>query len=374
MLFYRARLRLKQLHLKHFSQIIKPTLFVLLGLLAIAFIIFVVGFAPNLLYPSLGDGELSHLGVKGPSILTAQNDRFTLQNAARTTLLQGLGGLAVIIGLYFTWRQVKTSRDMHSTDRFIRAMDQLGQPDKTTEVALGGIYGLERVARDSPDDRRSIGEVLTAYIRTRNEVFSDRPDDGLPSLIQRSPDIQAAISVLGRGKFCDVRLLIERDIRILDLSGADLRHADLSNADLRGSWMNGAKLYRAFLNGADLSWVDFGNANMQHIIANGTEFSNAWFHSADCKDGSFDHAKFDGAILQGADLQGAHLRGASFQDALLGEANLSGANIKDVIFRNTEADDTTVWPSGFDPSAFDITIRVRDRNFPSLLPPTRSSS
>jgi uncharacterized protein YjbI with pentapeptide repeats len=61
--------------------------------------------------------------------------------------------------------------------------------------------------------------------------------------------------------------------------------------------MSGAKLYRAFVVDADLSWVDFGNSNMQHIIANGTEFSNAWFHSADCKDGSFDHAKFDGAIL-----------------------------------------------------------------------------
>jgi hypothetical protein len=33
------------------------------------------------------------------------------------------------------------------------------------DVTVGGIYALERIARDSPDDRAAIGEVLTAYVR-----------------------------------------------------------------------------------------------------------------------------------------------------------------------------------------------------------------
>jgi Pentapeptide repeats (8 copies) len=351
-----------------------PAAVILLGLLAIAFLVFVIGIAPSLLYPPIGDRELSRLGVTGRDAFAVQNDRLMLQNAARTTLLQALAGLAVIAGLYFTWRQVKTSRDMHSTDRFIRAMDQLGRPDRTTEVALGGIYGLERVARDSSVDRRSIGEILTAYIRTRSGEFSDRRDEELPPLLQRAPDVQAAIAVLGRGKFSDVRLLVDRGIRVLDLSTADLRHADLTHLELQGAWMTSARLYRAVLLDADLSWVDLGDANMQHVIANGTRFANAWLHSADCKDGHFDHANFDGAILQGTDLQGAHLVGASFRDAFLPEANLSAANLKGAVFANTEADDVTVWPSGFDPSAFGIRIRNNERDAPSFLPPTRPRS
>ena len=178
-IFIRGRLLIKHLYRKLVNAVAKPIIFLAFALLAIAFLIFVIGVAPRLLYPSIGYRDLSRLGVTGQDAFVDQNDRLMLQNGARTALLQGLAGLAVLIGLYFTWRQVGTSRDMHSTDRFIRAVDQLGRPDKTTEVALGGIYGLERVARDSPADRRSIGEILTAYVRTRNMEFSDKPDGEL---------------------------------------------------------------------------------------------------------------------------------------------------------------------------------------------------
>jgi hypothetical protein len=33
-------------------------------------------------------------------------------------------------------------------------------------VRLGGIYALERIVNDSPDDRAIIIEVLTAFVRT----------------------------------------------------------------------------------------------------------------------------------------------------------------------------------------------------------------
>ena len=369
-----SRRLLNRMHASRLRPVAKRAAVVLFVLLGIAFVVFVIGFAPQLLYPSVGQRELSRLGVTGQSVFTVQNNRFTLQNAARTTLLQGLGGLAIIVGLYFTWRQVQNSRAVHSTDRFIRAVDQLGRPDKTTEVALGGIYGLERVARDSPSDRRSIGEILTAYIRTCDSDFSDKPDDDIPPLIQRAPDVQAAISVLGRGRFSDVRLWVDKGIRVLDLSEADLRNADLSNLDLRGAWMIQTKLYQASLLEADLSWVDFDHASMQHVIANLANFSNASFHSVDGKDGSFYGAKFDGAILQGADLQGAGLERASFRDAFLGEANLSGANIKDAVFKGAVADECTVWPDHFDPLAFGIKIRTKDKDLPSFLPPTRPST
>jgi hypothetical protein len=52
------------------------------------------------------------------------------------------------------------------TDRFSRAIDQLGQEgtDKL-DLRLGGIYGLERIMRDSSADEPAIVEVLCAFVR-----------------------------------------------------------------------------------------------------------------------------------------------------------------------------------------------------------------
>jgi len=53
-------------------------------------------------------------------------------------------------------RTLETTREGQITERFTRAIDQLGHAH--LDVRLGGIYGLERIARDSPDNRVAIGE------------------------------------------------------------------------------------------------------------------------------------------------------------------------------------------------------------------------
>ena len=44
-----------------------------------------------------------------------------------------------------------------------RAIEQLGNAD-SIDVHLGGIYSLERIAKDSPDDRVTVFEVLCAFV------------------------------------------------------------------------------------------------------------------------------------------------------------------------------------------------------------------
>jgi hypothetical protein len=86
-------------------------------------------------------------------------------NSARTTLVQALVGLAALAGIFVGWQQLQIDRDQSRTDRqqltaqltltrqgqvaerFTRAVDQLGSA--RLEQRLGGIYGLERIARDS---------------------------------------------------------------------------------------------------------------------------------------------------------------------------------------------------------------------------------
>jgi hypothetical protein len=66
-------------------------------------------------------------------------------------------GLALLFGLYFTWRRVEISQqtlevqqDQQVTERFTRAIDQLGATDDNgnprLEIRLGGIYALQRLS------------------------------------------------------------------------------------------------------------------------------------------------------------------------------------------------------------------------------------
>src|SRR5215208_7598507 len=91
-------------------------------------------------------------------------------------MAQIAGGLALLFGLYFTWRRVEisqrtleTQQDQQVTERFTQAIDQLGATDdkgnKRMEIRLGGIYALERIARDSERDHWPIMETLTTYVR-----------------------------------------------------------------------------------------------------------------------------------------------------------------------------------------------------------------
>src|SRR5215208_6966920 len=223
-------------------------------------------------------------------------------------MAQIAGGLALLFGLYFTWRRVEisqrtleTQQDQQVTERFTRAIDQLGATDdegnKRLEIRLGGIYALERIAQDSPKrDYSTVLEVLSAYVRentsrstkenanpntepnteaehplrrrlrrlhtvfisreAEQEVGADQPET--ESQLNRPPptDVQAILEVLSR-----LRKLVESGIVSEELGAAiDLREAYLSGANLSGANLSEAGLYGAYLIRADLSGANLSGA------------------------------------------------------------------------------------------------------------------
>lgn len=92
-----------------------------------------------------------------------------LENDARATLIQGLGGAVLLIGLYLTLKNLQLTQDRQITEHYTRAVEQLGS-DKL-EVGLGAIYALEPIARDSERDHWLIMEILTAYVRERAPIY-----------------------------------------------------------------------------------------------------------------------------------------------------------------------------------------------------------
>src|SRR5215216_6206665 len=150
------------------------------------------------------------------------------KQALVVTLAQILAGTALLSGLYFTWRTLQVNREGQITERYTRAIDQLGKTDgegnKLFEIRLGGIYALERIARESEEDYWPIMEILTAYVR---QHAPRRPAEAqqVPGL---AADIQAIITVIRQR----TRYYGHGEPTPLDLHGTNLTGASLSEANL----------------------------------------------------------------------------------------------------------------------------------------------
>jgi hypothetical protein len=62
--------------------------------------------------------------------------------------------------------QTNADRQRRITESFAKAVEQLGS-DKL-EVRLGGLYSVERISKESPDDYWTVMENLTAFVRERS--------------------------------------------------------------------------------------------------------------------------------------------------------------------------------------------------------------
>ena len=236
------------------------------------------------------------------------------------------------------------------TDRYTKAIEQLGS-DKL-DVRIGGIYALERIARDSPRDHHTITEVLAAFIRDHShEQWPPAEDAAEPPARTTRPDVLAAATVIGRRSSemeeqlnLDGAILVHADLSIMHFKNADLTRANLSSANLSGIVLSGAVLNYATLTGA------FGpGADLSFALLVGADLTGAKLEYP-----NLGNAKLPRATLTGAKLPRAHLASANLTDANLASANLTGANLNSadlmgVDFHSTDLTDTDLtnarWPS-----------------------------
>ena len=225
---------------------------------------------------------------------TAALHETALDNARGRLLTLGAGLLAAG-ALLFTARNFVLSREGQVTDRYTKAIEQLGS-DKL-DVQIGGIYALERIAHDSARDQPTVMEVLSAYARAHS-YHVEIPREVWP--LTTPTHVQAALTVVRRRD-------AGRDIRPIDLKGAYLPSADLSGAHLSGANLHLTNLYNANLYNANLYGAQLTSANLSgaHLV----------------------DANLSGADLTSANLSGAHLVDANLSGADLTSANLSGADL-----------------------------------------------
>jgi hypothetical protein len=301
------------------------------------------------------------LGAQARTLSPA--DKAKAMNDVRATLLQGIGGAVILLGAYFTYRQLQTGREQlqiaqqgQVTERFTRAIDQLGHPE--LDVRLGGIYALERIANDSPNDRATIAEVLTAFVRGHapwpprlpGQYRADAPIEQVPELQARAPDVQAALTVLAR------RQPLPKPRGRLDLEASDLRKARLEDADLQDASLAKANLQETILDAANLQGAILYNVNLQGAVLADAKLQKASFDGAQLQGAHLERAQLQGAILDGANLQGADLERAQLQGARLRYTQLQGAELA-----GAHIDPRTTLPDDFDARRAGVVIRVDGR-------------
>ncbi|MFF3959846.1 pentapeptide repeat-containing protein, partial [Streptomyces sp. NPDC001890] len=284
-----------------------------------------------------------------------------------------LPGLAAVLALLFTWREVRVAEQGQLTSRFNDAITNLGS--QSLDVRFGGIYALERIMQDSPRDQPRIISVLSAYIRSHAPVpadgFAKEPKDLAVTLKRRpSTDVAAVMNVLAHrppGHDGGAQLDWNRtDLRGLTLfawdikdiaeipkggelpstrssfsyavmEGADLRHAVLAGVDLRNAFaseanMSGATFLRASLTHSQLYGADLTGAALVETDLTGADLSSANLHETelgrrpDAPVGT-ESSNLTNAVLWDADLTGASLHGTNLTGAILVDANLKGASL-----------------------------------------------
>lgn len=113
-----------------------------------------------------------------------------------------IGGLTAVLGavvafpftlirLKYNERQTQSQEEGLITDRTHKAIEQLGH--ESPAVRLGAILQLERILRDSRQDRELVLNVLNAHIKHHQDDLKTEVDE-IPI------DVQAALDVLFRNK------------------------------------------------------------------------------------------------------------------------------------------------------------------------------
>jgi uncharacterized protein YjbI with pentapeptide repeats len=251
-------------------------------------------------------------------------------------------------------RTLEATREGQITERFTRAIDQLGHA--RLDVLLGGIYALERIMVDSPRDHPTIVEVLERAPADRASwEGAEPPTFEQPDSPSPPADIRAAVTVIGR-RPADRTERGRIDLQFSDLRGIDLYQANLAGirmpaADLRQALLVEVDLSASFINGANFDGAQLGQTSFRDAYLEGTSFRNVGMRqgtityiglpttgaitvrgcdlrNANLQNTDFTNAQLQGAQLSGADLPDARVDGADFTEAVLGNTVLKGVDLR----------------------------------------------
>ena len=154
--------------------------------------------------------------------------------------------------------QAETSQRGLLNERYQKGAEMLGS--EVLSVRLGGIYALQSLAEDEPEQYHfQIMRLFCAFVRYPTA------DNTRPTVTERiskrvREDVQDAMTAIGNRSDTDIALEKKENFR-LDLSGAYLVNVQLSDANLSNMVMVDTNLRDANLRNTDLSNVGLGGVS-----------------------------------------------------------------------------------------------------------------
>jgi hypothetical protein len=252
----------------------------------------------------------------------APPQRASAEGALRTSIIQAVIGFPVVIGLYFTARNLGLTRLGQLTERFSKAIEQLGDPD--INVRIGALYALEAISRDSRQFAVTIQEIIIRFINAKTVRFDipegkhDHGKDRLPDA-----DLEVALIILGRRPYSSYEseriFLAQRVLCNAQMVRSNFQHADFSYSYLCGVRFHEANLRDAF----------FRKSCMRHAILSHADARGATFIDTDLRGSFLNGVNLDNSILVRADLRNAVLgdQNAGTRPASLNKTDLRGAQL-----------------------------------------------
>lgn len=211
------------------------------------------------------------------------------------------------------------AREGQVTERYVKAVGLLAADSHTSQ--LGGIYALERIMADSPEDALTIIQLLAGSIRESSKAQREENGGSDPSTV-REPDRAAFMVIARRNNGIDgterTRAL---NFRRANLAGVSLAGIQLSA--LFGADFTSAKINNADFHGAALMDARFSDANLRYANLAHCDLSRAQLD----RDVNLQRANLEDADLSGANLRSAQLQGASLKRAILVDADLHEAKL-----------------------------------------------
>lgn len=342
-----------------------------------------------------------------------------LENSYRATLAQALGGVAIGIGLYYTWRRIsiaeedlkatqenlkiaqenlkvtqqnlattqkiaqenlKIAQEGQITERFTRAIDQLG--NSAIEIRVGGIYALQRISNESVKDYWSIIQTLTSFIRQKSpypkyidvedsdkELCGEMTSYEFFEYLNEKPESEIIASfVMNNARKLEVPLDVQTAVYVIK----ERRFFNAAFKDLKNPFSH-ANVEPDFLSlyGTDLFCVDLEDAHLEGAALsacflcmanlNGSCLQNAYLRetilqSAKLEEANLEETCFAKANLKNAYLKHAHLKGTNLEGAnLMGAKNLTVEQLSKV---------KTLYNAKLDP---ELEEELRARGFGKLL-------
>lgn len=238
-------------------------------------------------------------------------------------IFKTIATFTVLIGIYQTsqnsFLERKITESKLTTDRIAKAVEQIGSNNQAT--VIGGIYSLEKIAQNSPEDHWQIMEILTAFVRENSPIpseimqITDREErlKALNQLEKVSVSVQTALTVIGRRD-------VEQDYTSEEDAYTDIKRLDLTQANLAG-----AKLIDGNYKNVDLIY-----SNLHKALISGGDFGGAFFMSTNLSE----------AVIMGSHLTDAMFNGAYLNDSTIMESNffeaesLEEANLRDLQLSN----------------------------------------